>query len=65
LGINRVLTHDNIKYRDSDSAVNGWTSWDTPWDAGWVGFREHVLHGDIDAATGRGTFGVSGHWKAL
>jgi len=32
------------------------------------GSREHVLHGDVEAATGRGTFGsvwpIEKHWKA-
>jgi len=26
---------------------------------------EHVLYGDVDAPTGRGTFGVSGRFKSI
>jgi len=33
---------------------------DPVWDAELDGFSEHVLHGGVDASTGRGTFGVSG-----
>ena len=29
------------------------------------GSRQRVLHGDVDAATGRDTFGVSGRLKSI
>jgi len=45
----RTLCHELIK--------NGRTDRDAIWYAELGGSREHALHGDVDAPTGRGSFG--------
>jgi len=55
-----ILAHI-VKYRDTvwrELCENGWTIWDAVWNVESGGFREHVLHGNVDAPTGRDTWGV-------
>jgi len=49
-----------------EQCKNGWTNWDAGWNAEWGGPMEHdILHGDVDASTGRGTFGVYSRLKSI